>query len=227
MKSRIALLILALAGIAGGGCARFPANMGTQPKRTITFDITVVGRIDPTRYYFIAIDNDQNPLTGPLPAVARPWGNGWGTGAITHYVEFNASQPGSFGVYRVIPGTDLQAAQYIGVPFEASITNNSTLHVTLDVDTLATDLVPAANLQSLDVNFVTTDQVVHDPNFPGPKSWDALGVSGNNYVSIPIVNNRVFSNGDAALGTQEQAGDMQVPDTNLDLVDWRIEARVR
>ncbi len=42
-------------------------------------------------YYFIALDADGDfGADGPLPVAAGPrWGNGWGTGSMTHFVEYH------------------------------------------------------------------------------------------------------------------------------------------
>lgn len=222
-------LILGLAILFGlvTGCARTPEGATSSLKKTISFDITVAGQINPAKYYFIALDVDQNSLTGPIPAVAQPWGNGWATGALTHYVEYSISQPNQFGVYRVVPDTNLQAADYIGAPYEASVINGNTLHVTVDLSTLATNEIPLDKMQSVNVNIITTDKIIQDPNYSGTKAVDGLGVSGNDYLTIPLTSNRTFSNADLSGDSREISGDMTNPDPDLDITDWKIEVRAR
>ncbi|HEY3415966.1 MAG TPA: hypothetical protein VGM23_03685, partial [Armatimonadota bacterium] len=64
------------------GCARFPSGGGggVAPTRTLLSEITVLGRINDTYWYFLAINTDGNPAHGPIPIVTGPeLGNGWGT----------------------------------------------------------------------------------------------------------------------------------------------------
>src|SRR3972149_5403427 len=59
-------------------------------------DITlrVAGTIRDNFYYFVAFDTDNdNGADFPVPVAAGPyWGNGWGTGAITYYLEYHNGQ---------------------------------------------------------------------------------------------------------------------------------------
>ena len=49
-------------------------------------------------FYFAAFDTNQDPSDGPVPVVQGPyWGNGWGTGPISRFVEYNNGQ---FWVYQ-------------------------------------------------------------------------------------------------------------------------------
>ena len=100
-------------------------------------------------------------------------------------------------------------------------------HVTVDLESLTTAEIPLDKLQNLDVNVITTDKLVQDPNYSGIKAVDGLGPSGNDYLTIPLVNNRTFTNADLPEGSREVAGDMQHPDPDLDIVDWKIEVRAR
>ncbi len=57
-------------------------------EKELIFDITVAENYSNNCYYFVAIDADGDPLTGPLPVVSGPyWGNGWGTGSFGFYAE--------------------------------------------------------------------------------------------------------------------------------------------
>jgi hypothetical protein len=57
----------------------------------IEFSVTFAGPVQDAFYYYIAIDADGDfGADGPLPVAAGPnWGNGWGTGSMTHYVEYH------------------------------------------------------------------------------------------------------------------------------------------
>ena len=89
----MARAILLLAGLSilllVCGCARSPSSAPpVTAEKELLFDITVAGNYNNNYYYFIALDADGDPLTGPLPVVAGPyWGNGWGTGSFGFYAE--------------------------------------------------------------------------------------------------------------------------------------------
>ena len=84
----LALAVLPLTGCARGG----PEGGGpTVPQWIVRFIVDFAGPIDDTSYYYIAIDADGDfGVDGPLPVAAGPfWGNGWGTGSITHFMEWS------------------------------------------------------------------------------------------------------------------------------------------
>src|SRR5690554_1465361 len=68
------------------GCAKFPNTPPTTGKQLV-ITLRVRGTINPldqvtgmSRHYFIAIDNDGDPNTGPYAAIFPPYGgNGWVT----------------------------------------------------------------------------------------------------------------------------------------------------
>ncbi|MFW5868383.1 MAG: hypothetical protein ACOCX2_11235 [Armatimonadota bacterium] len=80
------LLVAALLG----GCARGGEGESIVTETVIDFAVTFAGPVQDSFYYYIAIDADDDFGTdGPLPIAAGPdWGNGWGTGSLTHYVEY-------------------------------------------------------------------------------------------------------------------------------------------
>jgi hypothetical protein len=61
---------------------------------------TFNGPVEDNLYYFFAFNsNGDDGLTGPLPVAAGPyWGNGWGTGTISYYVQYTA---GDYTVWKV------------------------------------------------------------------------------------------------------------------------------
>jgi hypothetical protein len=78
-----------------GGCA----NQGSlvdpgKPTGVVDFTVRMAGPVDETAYYFLALDTvDDGGATFPVPVAAGPyWGNGWGTGTITHYLEYHMGQ---------------------------------------------------------------------------------------------------------------------------------------
>ncbi|HEY3396851.1 MAG TPA: hypothetical protein VGM19_04245 [Armatimonadota bacterium] len=85
-----ALLVCLLAGCANQG------SLGglTQPTALLSASFTMAGPIDENAYYFMALDTlDNHGASFPVPVAAGPfWGNGWGTGTITHYVQYHLGQ---------------------------------------------------------------------------------------------------------------------------------------
>lgn len=102
-RQRAAVLLVLMPLILGGllgGCARGGDLEPVGPQVVIDFVARYAGPINDAFYYFIAIDADGDfGLDGPLPVAAGPfWQNGWGTGSMTHYVEYHLGQ---YTVYRV------------------------------------------------------------------------------------------------------------------------------
>jgi len=56
--------------------------------------------VNDAHYYFAAFDTDGDlGADGPLPVAAGPrWGNGWGTGSFTHFVQYHQ---GRYDLFRV------------------------------------------------------------------------------------------------------------------------------
>ncbi len=99
MRYRV-LLITALLVVASmlGGCAR-GSGPGVIPEIVIEIVWEMAGPIDDSSYYYVAFDTDDDEGADyPVPVAAGPyWGNGWGTGSITHFLEYNA---GTYLLYR-------------------------------------------------------------------------------------------------------------------------------
>lgn len=81
------------------GCARFPAEPVSNPApRQLIVTLRFAAPVDDRYYYLVALDTNQDPSDGPVPVIQGPyWGNGWGTGPITRFVEYYSGQ---FGVYQ-------------------------------------------------------------------------------------------------------------------------------
>ncbi len=215
---RALILTTALSAL---GCAHTPAGLQRPGLRQMIVQFSVRGRIDPAKHYFIALDVGPDASQGPIPVIQRPWGNGWGAGTITHYVQIDAAQPGLAGVYRFRPDTNLLASDFLGRPISTSIpSGGDTVQVVLDLDLLQGN--PPAT-QQMDMNLIATDIVPVDPSFPGPKLVDALGPgAGNSYVTLSTQTDRLFRNADAL---QPEGADN--PDPDLDIIDWQVEIRNR
>jgi hypothetical protein len=93
--------------VALGGCARGTAE-GTNPTSLMDVIVTYVGSINENFFYYIPIDADNELADGPIPVAAGPyWGNGWGTGSMTHYVQYHS---GFYRLYRVLLTPELRIA---------------------------------------------------------------------------------------------------------------------
>jgi hypothetical protein len=103
----ILLLVAAAILVTAGGCARGTAT-GTTPSSLMDVVVTYVGPVNDSFYYYVPIDADNNINDGPIPVAAGPyWGNGWGTGSMTHYVEYHA---GIYRLFRVLLTPDLRTS---------------------------------------------------------------------------------------------------------------------
>ncbi len=81
--------LLLLAGCANTG------SLGdlTIPTSVIDVVLRLAGPVDENSYYFVAFNASADTNSFPVPVAAGPyWGNGWGAGAITHYVEYHLGQ---------------------------------------------------------------------------------------------------------------------------------------
>jgi hypothetical protein len=218
-----------LAVLALSGCANTPAGVSRVPPRQLVLELTVAGRIQPNFQYYFAMDFEPDQSKGPLPVVGPPWGNGWGTGAITHYVVVRGNQA---QVFRIAPNSNLLKSESLGRPFDFQPplpASPGHVSVTLDTDTL----VPTdTQLATFNYNIIATDITPLDPQFPGPKLVDAFGTSGNQFVTISLSQNRVFANTDLDPPIERQGDVFRAPDLSpatgagdLDIVDWRIAVR--
>jgi hypothetical protein len=217
-----------LVGLAATGCARYPTEIIGQQYNLLIMDLTVSGDINPNYYYYWAIDTTAGD-EGPLPVIQGPFfGNGWGTGSITHYVEFTNNQ---FRVFRFDPemepqeNTEPQEINVVelGPPYN-SFQRADGLRVELDLDTLKKD--PAdPPLRSVHLNFITVNVLVLPGDLPpADRAYDGLGPTGNNYLrNVSLQEERPISNAQGGF-SYEAANDTDVPD--IDLTDWRVEVRL-
>ncbi len=210
-KSLTPFLTIALAAIIHG-CARYPELAKPPGINRLTVKFEVAGELKPEAYYFIAFDDDDDALDGPLPAVVRPFGNGWGTGSFTRFIEIHL---GRATLYEVNPQDPYQPV-LIGYPigFELGARGVS---VTVDMDTFFRNGIPSA----IDFNIIAVDEIILNPDYQGIRSYDALGPRGNDYVTIPLRATAEYRNGQGFI--REISGDAVPADADhLDIVDWSI-----
>ena len=84
-------------------------------------------------------------LTGPVPVVAVPYGNGFAAGAFTNYVEYHNGQPGgtNFGFWTI--SSDLLTPSYLGSSSPYLVTSqagSNTFTVQIPLAALATASTP-------------------------------------------------------------------------------------
>lgn len=181
------------------GCAKSPDTAPTTG-RQLVLTMTVRGQINPIdnltgkqRYYFFAIDNDNDPGTYP-EAWTDPGrgGNGWVTSdraaesiGLTSYVQYDATSPDGL-VMHVLPGSNFLNTASPQLPMRVELLDGgSTLSVTLDFSQIATEAIPADEIAQLNINFITTDSLSRggDPN----RQTDGLGPTGRDAVSISTI----------------------------------------
>ena len=249
------LLVLLL--LLPAGCAKSPAGGSTSPVSgpQLIVTMTVAGNINPNYYYYVLFNVNNLPgpnntsVTGPIPVVATPYGNGYAAGAFTNYVEYNGGQPGgtNFDLYAVdstlFNSGNLGASQLV-----QHNTVGSTLTFQLPLADLATANVSAADINTLEVNFIATNVVpVNGQNITTAKYFDCLyppQQAGNSYVTLPIrgvgptVLAQNFSN--TGNGVNEGSGDVAqyvngvpvivtgttsdgVTTNDLDITNWTIQ----
>jgi len=212
---RLALFVsLLVVPVVVAGCAKGPGAGVTPPLAVnrLTVRITFDAPVNDNLYYFVAFDDDDNSADGPLP-LRRPAPNGWGTGSFTTFVQYHFGQ---YQVFRHVVNPDQSVTDTpLNQPFSFTLPQGSNqIAFTLDMDNYW-----AADVDFLDINIITTDELITDSNLNIDKIFDGLGPTGNDYVTIPIKANATFQNNEALI--REFAGDVPIP--AIDITDWRIE----
>jgi len=204
------------------GCAKFPE----QPPAPISRDrmvvtLTYAAAVSPDFFYYIAVDSDGDLRTGPLPALTRPWGNGWGVpfdetlgSRIDLFVEVfrQSAQVSRIQVFQP-PFT----TQPLGPPLDLSFPQPNQIRVTLDLRQLFPPPDPLP--ERVELNFISVSELKTSPYDNTPRTgFDALGPTGNDFISIPLTSTQTFRNGQGWVA--ETSGDAQID--ALDLTDWEV-----
>jgi len=115
------------------GCARGGELQSVVPEAVIDFIVTFAAPIRDAFYYYIALDTDGDfGADGPLPVAAGPnWGNGWGTGSLSHYVEYHQGRYELFEV-RMAPELVTAAGGIVGVEGTPDTTDAGVHDITID-----------------------------------------------------------------------------------------------
>lgn len=231
------------------GCAKSPpgttSNSSSGPQVFVT--MTVAGNLNPNYYYFVLfnVNESKGPgtgITGPVPVVAVPYGNGFAAGAFSNYVEFHNGQPGgtNFGFWTI--SADLLTPSYLGSssPYLVqSQAGSNTFTVQIPLAALATASTPLAAIQNIEVNFIATNIVPPPGDTLTPKYVDSLyptndATSLNRFIIVPTTQSGIYQNSDQNL---EPTGDVSqyingIPTTvtparlsdvsSLDISDWSV-----
>lgn len=203
------------------GCAKFPEQPVAPVSRDrLVITLTYAAPINPDYFYYIAIDSDGDPRTGPLPALTRPWGNGWGVpldetlgSRIDFFVEVFRQ---SAQVFRIQVFQPPFTTQLMGPPLDFSLPQPNQIRIVLDLRQLfPQDPMP----ERIELNFISVNELKTNPYDNTPRTgFDALGPTGNDFISIPLSSTQTFRNGQGWV--QETSGDAQVD--SLDLTDWEV-----
>ena len=222
---RAVKFIILAAALMATGCASSPPGSVTGGRRLVV-QVQVAGEIKSDCYYYFAIDTNGDPNDGPEAVVGPP--NGWGAGTITHYVQFH---DGLFSLWKVLGPAPRLNDQNIGQPHNFALPEPNTLWFVIDLDQLELPAPPSGASQTIEVNFITTDDgSTPSPGQPLPRRWDALGDgSSNTFLSLPLTPGRTVSN--TSEGGLEPEGDVRneqmstVDKPDLDIIDWSIEVQ--
>lgn len=137
-------ILLGLAGLLVlGGCAR-GGGQSVVPSTVMDVTLTYAGPINDAYYYFIPIDTDNDISDGPIPVASGPyWGNGWGAGSYSYYVEYHQ---GAYQLYRQVVSADFRQAGggIIGATGNPVKTDTGTTTLTVGAVTLGAATVSGA-----------------------------------------------------------------------------------
>lgn len=227
----ISMLLLALALLTG--CARYPDQLPTTGKQLVVTlkvrgRITPLDSVDPSvrRHYFIVIDNDGDQYTGPWALTGPPYGgNGWLTSrdpstsvGATSYLQYDLANPSGY-LYSILPGSNFLNTSSPQLPIRTELLDGgSTIRFTIDFGQIATEDIPADEIRQLDINFITTNVLAVNPygTYPG-REWDALGPSGQDYVSIDTTSDRTYY--------EDDVQSHLVTDPDLAIVAWSVQVQ--
>ncbi|MDR3707454.1 MAG: hypothetical protein P4L33_04075 [Capsulimonadaceae bacterium] len=231
------------ATLAMAGCAKYPSSSSTSSASALLVSMTVAGVIDPNSYYFVVFNtsNDSAGASGPTPVVAPPWGNGFVSGAATHFVEYHGNLAADgYEIYRFVAGTSLQQYTAVGVPSQVTTisSTSNTIQFRIPLSVLATSTILAGAITNIQINFLTTDRIPVNPQDTSPKLFDALGNSNygsgqlNDYITISTTTGATYNN---SYENIEPAGDVQQTNgsggysqynaPNLDITGWSVQVQ--
>ena len=216
------------------GCAKFPNTPVTTGKQLV-ITLQVRGRINPldpaepniSRHYFVAIDNENNPNTGPLAALYPPYGGtGWVTSqdalhsvGLTSFIQYDATNPEGY-IYGVLPGSFFLNRTSPQPPISYEILDGgSALRFVVDLSQIATATIPTDQIRQININFITTNALPNANDVVESRQIDGLGPSGQDYVTIDTTTDRIYTD------TDTDAPNLIPTDPDLDIVSWTVEVQ--
>ncbi len=217
------------------GCAKYPTTP-VQSSRQLIITLTVRGQIEPedtvdpsfSRHYFIAIDNDNDPNTGPLAAFYPPYGGtGWVTSedaqdsiGLTSFIQYDTDNPLGY-IYGVLSGSYfLNRTSPLPIISAQLLDGGSSVRFVIDFSQLATDDIPADDITQLNINFITTNALPTGSNqYVEGREIDGLGPSGQEYITIPTTTDQIFQDDD------EDSPNLVPSDPDLDIIHWQVEVQ--
>jgi hypothetical protein len=223
------------------GCARFPAGGGGEQGKRIIFTITFGADVhvsqDNSYYYLILIDNDKDisGVSGPVPVIQAPWGNGYAAGHYTHMIVVGRLNPGATNqcwLYQMTdPDHDLTKFVPVGLTRVSDVAGK-VIHCEISSADIGIDLSTAGAVIPLQINVIATDEIPVNPNEGSHKHWDAFGngleAQYTAYINIDIAQNVTHTRDDYGGVTFEPSGDVggdpgDTKDPALDIVDFKIQ----
>ncbi len=231
MNRPSATVLYLLLAFLCSGCARFPDSPPSTGKQLVLTlkvrgKVTLADPVNPSsrHYYFIAIDNDSDPYTGPWAVAFPPFGgNGWVTSRDAHrslgatsFIEYSSANPSGY-LYEFVPGSYLLQYTNPQPPLRLELLEGgSTLRVTIDLRQVATSSISADFITQLDINFITTNELAINPNQLYPnRQFDGLGPTGQDYVTIYTTVDRIYQG--------EDEDTVSPTDPDIDIVHWSVE----
>lgn len=217
MKRRIACLLLLL-GLPAVGCARMPSTPGPTgaPTRQLIVHFTLAAPVNPSYYYFVAIDTNGNTNDGPVPIVANPSAPIPATG-VPLIISDSTVPPEFYLQYHQGAFFQYKSLAFIGPPYQGALSQDGrTIGVILDLDQIT------QTVQTIELNIITADRLLPPQSQFIELNYDGLGANGNNYLILPIDVSGLYDNAGAI--APEGEGDTPIPE--LDITDWSVEVRL-
>ncbi len=129
------LFLLALAAMLGG-CARGGEDVPSPvPEAVLDIVWAMNAPVNDAFYYYVAFDTDDDQGADfPVPVASGPyWGNGWGAGSITHFLEYHV---GEYRLYKTDLDVEVREKSGGFVDVLADITGADTGEYTITVSAL-------------------------------------------------------------------------------------------
>lgn len=251
-RATVTSLLAAAFLLTAAGCAETPPGASNTSNALLTVTMTVDGVIDPNCYYFVLFNPTptSSPSTGPIPALAEPWGgNGFATGSFTAFLECNPTQGNGtgYGMWAALNNsTNVTTASFgpAAVPIQFTTWSTSTQ---IQFEIPLSEIPGATSNAYLSINFIATNSLpTAQESGNTTKLYDALGdgrmVSQiNSFITVPATQAEGYNNntglepkGDVMEvgdglgdGVNVQDGTTSGPDntpvSDVDIINWSVQ----